>query len=159
MLKHLIVGEAPNRRGHHLTLVGLGRLLGISSIEASEAFDRMNVFPYWLGSSTSGKGDWWDPVESAKIVEILRSRGFFGSPDYPRKRVILMGKRVARAFGLEKLEYFDRIAVIDEPHRSATEHVVVPHFSGVNRWWNDESNRTLARKKWKKWLKEAQKDA
>ncbi|UOF80078.1 hypothetical protein [Caudoviricetes sp.] len=127
-------------------MIGLARLTGIEARILRDVFDRMNVFPRWLGPS--GKGDWWDPTEARRIVRVLRKRGFFGSEDYPRRRVILLGKRVMRAFDLDR-DYFDPVTI------NGTEHVVAPHFSGVNRWWNDGHNRKVAEQAWLYWIREA----
>lgn len=55
--------------------------------------------------------------------------------------VLLAGTRVAAAFGLRGIEYFDwtNFAI-----GSRLPVAVVPHPSGVNRWWNEEENRLAA---------------
>lgn len=57
--------------------------------------------------------------------------------------VLLTGRRVAAAFGLHMhhrgQDYFEACTVHE---RRAT---VVPHPSGVNRWWNELINRERAR--------------
>jgi hypothetical protein len=51
---------------------------------------------------------------------------------------VLLGRRVAAAFGLASAPYLEWTEA-----RGRT-WVVMPHPSGVNRWWNDEENRLLA---------------
>lgn len=47
--------------------------------------------------------------------------------------MLLLGYRVAAAFGVRR-EYFARQKI------GTATAVVVPHPSGVNRWWNDSEN-------------------
>lgn len=65
----------------------------------------------------------------------------FTKPDL----VLLAGWRVARAFGIQHgtKEYF----VVDHEcdRMGGLPTVVVPHPSGINRWWNDAGNQTIAR--------------
>lgn len=72
----------------------------------------------------------------------------FGSPQV----VLLAGLRVARAFGLRmnhkdrpSFSYFEKKIFKDQPNQTIFEVVVVPHPSGVNRWWNDPQNEARAR--------------
>lgn len=57
--------------------------------------------------------------------------------------VLLAGHRVSRSFGIRELVYFETMMV-----SGGVEFVVVPHPSGVNRWWNPvagkESQNTRA---------------
>jgi hypothetical protein len=55
--------------------------------------------------------------------------------------VVFAGHRVARAFGF-KARYFDPV-LYRERHLA----YVIPHPSGVNRWWNNEFNRWRAAKR------------
>lgn len=151
-MKHLIIGEVPNKRGEYLTLVGVARLLEMSSDDLRAVFDRINVFPRWLGPVD---GDWWDPTEARRIVRTLRRVGYFGSQDYPRRRVILTGKRVMRSFDI-KTEYFrpEKISSCG----TEVEIVVAPHFSENNTWWNESNNRRVAARCWRQWYDDARKD-
>ncbi len=48
--------------------------------------------------------------------------------------VVLLGLRVGRAFGLTAATYFERVQF------GRATVVVVPHPSGVNRWYNSAAN-------------------
>lgn len=52
--------------------------------------------------------------------------------------LLLAGKRVAGAFGIRRVDYLDEAHYVGVTGLPA---VVVPHPSGVNRWWNDPANR------------------
>ncbi len=52
--------------------------------------------------------------------------------------VIILGKNVARAFNIKDIKFFKWFKFND------AEAVVIPHLSGVNRWWNDDKNREQA---------------
>lgn len=57
--------------------------------------------------------------------------------------MLLAGKRVASAFGLDE-EYLADPVAFPIGGRPVAVHVV-PHPSGVNRWWNEPANRERAR--------------
>lgn len=96
-------------------------------------FARTNVLDYWPG--TDGKGAVFPRAEARAAVENVLARIV-----RQRRTVILLGKRVAYAFGYGGLGYFDRARI---GHATI---VVVPHPSGVNRWWNQAKNRARMRR-------------
>jgi uracil-DNA glycosylase len=55
-------------------------------------------------------------------------------------KVVLLGQHVAKAFGLGRAPYF-------APRRvGAADMMVLPHPSGVNKWWAKPENRKRARR-------------
>lgn len=122
-MKPLIVGEAPNNSGRH-TVPGviLSRLRPLS-------IPRRNLLLEWPGGQ--GKGSSF-PLELAgeaarKLMRVT-----------PRARpLILAGTRVARAFGLKRSQY-EFLRWFEFRGRRIA---VVPHPSGIVRWWNDPKNR------------------
>ena len=72
----------------------------------------------------------WSAEESRRRAEAMQ----FRTPI-----VLLAGQRVAAAFKLRGLRYFT-----PQFHRGRIFYVV-PHLSGLNRWWNIEENRRQAR--------------
>lgn len=61
--------------------------------------------------------------------------------------VVLLGKRVAKAWGLDGAPWFvphGSDAIFD--YRSSFYTYVVPHPSGLNRWWNNGKNRRASRR-------------
>lgn len=54
-------------------------------------------------------------------------------------RLVLVGRRVGNAFGV-RTDYLEWTTA--HGHRA----IVVPHPSGVNRWWNDPKNEVRARR-------------
>lgn len=96
---------------------------GLSFEEYLEAFDRMNLLT--VRQDTREKGFEFDH-EAARVVAagMVFVRG---------QRVVLLGRRVARAFALTEVYYF--------PQRlGEADAYVVPHPSGVNRYFNDPAN-------------------
>jgi hypothetical protein len=79
------------------------------------------------------KGDAF-PLDEARRASARLYRRLKG------RRVLVAGKRVAAAFGMraEYLEWVD--------HEAGFEAVVIPHPSGVNRWWNEPKNRRRFRR-------------
>jgi len=126
-----IVGQAPGRRGGP-PLRGpcgarLARLAGLSGVdELARRHELANLLPRFPGKR--GKGDAFPPAEARRAAHGVRPK---------HRDVLLLGRHVARAFGVDRpfFEWWDlgrwRVAV-------------VPHPSGVSRWWNDSANRARA---------------
>lgn len=95
-----------------------------SLLERLEATNLLETFP----GHAAGKGDHFPRRRARrcakKMCGSLRGR-----------TVLLAGKRVAEAFGVvtDYLTWHD--------HPEGFRAVVIPHPSGVNRWWNDPENR------------------
>lgn len=98
--------------------------------------DRRNLLDYWPGRQ--GQGDKF-PVRAAReAAEAM-------TPTLAGKRVLMMGKGVAQAFGIEDpplLRWATRITNLVP--RCSFRWAVLPHPSGRNRWYNDEENRARA---------------
>jgi uracil-DNA glycosylase len=121
----------------------LRELLGVEDL--ATRFELRNLLESWPGES--GKGDSF-PAKYAS------HRAFDVVPEFHHRVVIFAGKRVAKAFGKSKMKYFepDLTRVWDEEGGRisglSAEYIacVVPHPSGVNRWYNDVGNRAQARR-------------
>jgi hypothetical protein len=107
----------------------LVELLDVTEDEYLALFSRKNLLPEWPGSS--GKGDAF-PMADASLSAVALSHVMRDS------YLLLLGKNVARAFGLNDVDYFKEV------QRDTLTMMVVPHPSGINRWWNEPSNRRLA---------------
>ena len=135
-MKPLIVGEAPSKNEFPPTpLEGrVGRRLadcaGLTFGEYLTRFDRTNL----LGErqEVKGKGFVFDMASARAAAWKLRS-------DIMRRpATVLLGKRVCSAFNLID-EYFLEQRIDGAPV------FVVPHPSGLSRWWNDVDNRMKMR--------------
>lgn len=125
-MRPLIVGQSPSRSGEGLPPFcadrrGSGRrladLAGIPPERLEEAFRLANLLDHYPGES-------FPMSEARAIADAMELEGV----------VLLVGRLVARAFGeggRPWFEWFDLRGV------RAT---VVPHPSGLNRWWNDPVN-------------------
>jgi uracil-DNA glycosylase len=131
----LIVGEAPGRRpgqplsgrcGDRLAaLLQLPRQLWDLSGEVSAC----NLLDRWPGPA--GKGSAF-PTGLARLrAHELACRLDAGTV------VVLLGRRLARAARVQAA-YFEWGSL------GRARCVVVPHPSGVNRWWNDQANQDQA---------------
>jgi len=155
--KVLLVGEAPNeatamkphawlspdKSGIRHSANRLLEYMGFSFRDYLVAFDRANLLHYPQPREAKGRGF---IREEARLNAERLKRAV--DPDR-HVGVILLGTRVARAWGLT-----------ENPHRRyfywhvwnltcPTGQVlvaVVPHPSGANRWWNDPANREDARR-------------
>lgn len=125
----LVVGEAPGRRSGGVLEGYERKLSGLSSLR------RVNLVETYPGPAPS-KGALFPAHEAARAAIRLDRRTDRGTS------FVLVGRRVAAAFGFRRHEYdmFDWFA------RGGRSFVVVPHPSGVNTWWNDPAHREIARR-------------
>lgn len=132
MHKPLLIGEAPSKNEPlPRPLEGrsgerLARFAGLAWDDYLEKFERTNLLS--VRQDTKEKG-----FEFDHDAAVVRAREIVNAIE-PDRVVVLFGKRVAAAFGCVKA-YF-------EVHRlpNGGRMYVVPHPSGVNRWWNDSNN-------------------
>ncbi len=94
----------------------------------AEAFERVNLLRRWPGRSGGAKGHLFDLEAARKAAARL---------DVSGRTVVLAGKRVALAFGLRDPAWLEP-AAFGRGERAA---FVVPHPSGIVRFYNDEANR------------------
>ena len=133
-MRYLLIGEAPARdeekKGLHLSLV-------------ARAFEVHRDSPFILSqikmaqrmaARMRGDGPWGGCVGGWEWHGFWRSQ-----PDI----LIFAGTRVRRAFQLpSKTPHFCMTA---SPLLPAFPAFVVPHPSGVSRWWNSPENRSITR--------------
>jgi uracil-DNA glycosylase len=127
-VRPLLVGEAPGLRTSGPAFGGggasgrrLARLAGLARL--AEVFDCVNLLDAWPGPA--GKASAF-PLGRAReaATALLEERG-------PGQVVVCVGSRVWAAFGLRPAESLTAVA------REGTCFVLIPHPSGVNRWWNE----------------------
>lgn len=134
-MRPLIVGEASRSRAAPFTGRTGELLRDVSgSKRLRDDFDLVNLLPSWPGRSTAAKGDAFPREPSRAAAMMLLAVA-------PHNVVILCGRRVASAFGLaapgEWLTW----------RRHGRMHLgLLPHPSGVVRWWNEPENREAARR-------------
>ena len=171
----LLVGEAPSRRVYveeregdsPLAGTDVSRLAGLAGVSAEDfdrIFARVNLLDEWPGGVDGGGSSF--PVDRARLRACLlsgcewdRSAGkwmFSGTEDESKcrgnvfatyDRVVMLGRRVFSCFSHPvgrgfKPEWFVWMA-------NPRMFCVVPHPSGVSRWWNDSSNVEKARVFWR----------
>lgn len=137
-VRGLIIGENPGKQTHpELPLFpwpersSAGRLLEMSGMTGGQYLGglyRRNL------CDTKGK---WERDLAEKRARVMITVLF----DMPKDlRVVLCGKRVAKAFGYRDYEFW-RPGVLESRQR----YVVIPHPSGLNRLYNDRENRARTR--------------
>jgi len=133
-----LVGEAPSRRteGHPPLSGSSGRRLSETlGSPLEESFELRNLLEHWPGSG--GRGSRFDrPAAVLAAISLVTT-------EHP-ERVVCLGYRAAGAFLLSRtdVEALGWRSLTVAGH--AFELAVVPHPSGVNRWWNEEGNRLAA---------------
>lgn len=95
-----------------------------------------NLLDYWPGRDRwkSERGTRFPAAEAREAAARLMKR------PGPCDVLLLAGRRVALAFGADPV-YFREV----RPPAIGRQTFVVPHPSGLNRWWNDPLNRDRAR--------------
>jgi len=116
----------------------LAFLCGISIPEYLNTFERINLLRDWPGKQ--GKGDAFFLDEAKKVADRIQLKG---------RMVVLLGKNVAKAFGVSQLPWMTWAELRDG--RVA----VLPHPSGLNLWYNVLENSKRAQKFMKYVLKKA----
>lgn len=107
-------------------------MAGCAPDDLPSTFELMNVLGSWPGRASSGKGDRF-PTKAARESAARMIPLFAG------RRVIVAGIRVAAAFGMRG------VAVLEWRESLDATVLVMPHPSGVCRWWNEASNVETAR--------------
>lgn len=118
----LLVGEASTTGEPFVGRTGdrLRKVLGNEDL--SVLADLVNLFPAPMEKSGKGRAF---PMKAARA-----NAAAIVSAEKGRTRFILAGKRVAAAFGVGSAEYFE------PKEKDGRTYFVVPHPSGINRWWN-----------------------
>lgn len=136
-MRPLIIGEAPSKNEVPPTPLGgrVGRRLaaccGITLEEFLVRFERVNLLD--VRQDTREKGFEFDATAAAHAASLLIRHKLFDEP----RLVLLLGRRVAQAFGCD-VGYFNRWFI------NQAEAYVLPHPSGVSRWWNSVENQQHA---------------
>lgn len=125
------------------------KFTGYTEDEYLDTFARDNLLHYLPRRSGKGRNF---PLSRAK----RQVKRVFQEWWMPCQRIVMLGRRVASAF-----EWYRWDRVIGPIPHSEVKYLkwyrienrgmliwaaVVPHPSGVNRWWNDANNRRRARK-------------
>jgi uracil-DNA glycosylase len=141
----LFVGQAPGRDKLYPFIgksgYALARLLGIEYANLFDQHRLINLVDVWQGKS--GKGDRFDPSGidcAAKVAH--HAEGVHG--------IVLCGGTVAKACGVTT-PFLDQFMLHGKPA------LVLPHPSGVNRWWNDARNKKSAQRRLRRFVSAANK--
>ena len=128
MIRPFLVGELnPRSSDPHHALYPLppgcsgARLcgyLGMTPLQYIRTFDRRNLC---VGEWDSGRAH----LEALRIILL----------EPPTRPIVLLGHRVAMAFSLRPMSYFERVG----------RYIYLPHPSGRNLVWNDPANVARAR--------------
>lgn len=132
-MRPLIVGEAPSKNEPHCPAIEgrigarLAACCGMTLTTFLAYFARINVLE--VRQDTREKGFAFDAKQAKRNAELIIEREF-----HKGRTILLLGLRVAIAFGADPA-YFGS----QQGWNGATVYVV-PHPSGINRWWNKLDN-------------------
>jgi len=133
--KLLLIGQAPGRNGDpRRPLEGriAGKMAELAGVPVGEWLDRterMNLLGEFRGKA--GKGDAWDAELARKAADGMKKT-------IAGRRVLLLGRNVARAFGLVDLPWLTWMEAFGAVAGA------IPHPSGIVLWWNSPENRERA---------------
>ena len=136
--KILLIGQAPSKSGvsaHPLEgRIGkkIADLAGIPMARYMTETDRANVLDHWPGRSEKGDTFPMREARDAATKKVFMLKG---------RRVIFVGKATASAFGVHA-EYLEW----QQSPTLGCRFAILPHPSGIVRWWNDPANARLAAK-------------
>lgn len=103
--------------------------------DLSPTFEVVNLFDVYPGAAR--KGTKWDaPAAREKAAALIPTFS-------PGARVILVGRRVSTAFGYPWLSF---LTWTYDDHPPGFYVAVIPHPSGIVRWWNSPDNVEAARR-------------
>lgn len=137
---YVLLGEAPSRFGQgplegRGTGLKLAELSGLGEADYMRSFARRNIFGEPQPKEGKGRAFPVDEARSSFESEVL---------DFHGRRVVVLGRRVAEAVGLDdQAEWFTWYGVDADAggEKVSFSAAIMPHPSGINRWWNKESNR------------------
>lgn len=135
MSKIVLVGQARNPRGGSFEPLDgasgrrLSALAGMDHAAFLERFERVNL----LEEGEPGKP--FDVRAARERADVLREQ-------WQGRKAVLLGRGVAAAFRLVSDDY-QWFKPIEIP--PGLEVVVMPHPSGISRWWNEADNVASAR--------------
>lgn len=145
-MKILFVGQAPSKEtdGKPPFTGKCGRfladLLGKTQEQMLKDHDFINVLDHWPGKGIGGDKF---PIQEARIAAKKKLDLMHG------RLCVLLGHNVARAFGCSQFRYLEWYE-IRNPENFAEIVVplmtIVPHPSGVNRYYNDPDKRLIVSK-------------
>lgn len=135
----LLLGQAPSSTSWRSPLDGrsgrrLAELAGLDGMDVSEVFAVGNLLARFPGKKT-GEGDAF-PLDEARrnALAMLETLLEFDA-------IVLLGRNVARVFGVHELPYFEWTGGLRlQGYLLPTPAVMIPHPSGVSRWWNRPEN-------------------
>jgi uracil-DNA glycosylase len=143
----LLIAESPSRTSDpERPLSGRSgdRLRALLGAELEDVFAVANLLDSWPGRDAGG-GSKLPPADAraAAVAILARCR---------RDRIVFVGSRVARAFGvpapvLEPCRWYDaRLFAPFNGRRWPAAVALLPHPSGLCRFWNEPANVELARR-------------
>jgi uracil-DNA glycosylase len=133
----VLVGEAPSRRSDpEAPFSGSSgaRLAALLGRPLDEVFDLRNLLDSWPGPA--GKASAFDSRAARASAYEIRRQALLARK---RPRLVLVGRRVARAFDVRG-DY-----LVWQRHHGLRV-AILPHPSGIVRWWNDPANVERARR-------------
>lgn len=108
-------------------------LMGMDREVFLRSFRRARLFSKYPGPAPGGQGDAFPMKEARRRARVLQDR-LLSEAD----RVVFVGRAVSTAFGFSS-------PYLCWEKWQGRRAAVIPHPSGVNRWWNDADNTAAAR--------------
>lgn len=150
--KVVIVGQAPSKKGAAIQRAAIGGPVGDKLMLLAgrnlrgyvREFRRLNLLQDYPGRDAG--------TDSFPLSEARRAWSFL-APNLNNRRVVFLGNKVAdiavpgwRAHGVcvASSFYDETIIRLCVVNRRFMRYFVLPHPSGLNRWWNDPNRLRMA---------------
>ena len=131
--KIVLIGQAPSRTGkpsRPLASAKLAAICGLTTGQYLKKFRRLNVFNIWPGKN--GKGDAF-PLARARTRAARLAKNLICG------QTVFVGIKTAEAFSFKS-------APLRWRKFNGGKAAILPHPSGINRWWNDPDNKKRAKR-------------
>ena len=137
MTRVLFVGQAQSRTTASkppfsgASAKRLATWLGQTHEDFLESHDVMNLVVGWPGRARGVRGDAFDARAAGEAARLAPTAG---------RHVVLLGRAVAAVFGLDGHEPLSTVS-----SGIGTVFLLLPHPSGINRWYNEPQHVARAR--------------
>lgn len=133
--RYLILGEAPGGGRHRSGGTATRRIRDLAERDLEEWADWINLIEEWPGPARGGGSAWNARAAAARAAELRPTLAEY-------RGVICLGRRVGQAM-IPGGSGFPFFRWIDDVRGARL--VVIPHPSGVSRWWNEPANVVQAK--------------
>jgi hypothetical protein len=134
MSRVIVIGETPGTGMPKPKQTAKGRFAALAGL----TFGQVDEYVEWINVLREPPANGWPRSAAHDAARDL-------APDLRGRDVLLLGQKVAEAFELTKGGRYPLLLWTKGVlHAVRCRYALIPHPSGLNRWYNDPSNRSWA---------------